>query len=139
MSENGWTTFAEQRTSEMIRRHYSLEHADRVLAMLDRSLSTKHRNFTLSVWSNGREQGYYINDSAPVNPKAAVAFAQQRGSDGIIVILGEAADFDMTTHMPQDRVWEKQKCFYSDVEAVAAITDHMLFYPMKELAKDTPP
>jgi len=125
----------------MIRRHYSLEHADRVLAMLDRSLSTKHRNFTLSVWSNGREQGYHLRSGGGIekHPEAAVVFAQQRGSDSIVVIVGEVKDFDITTHMPQENVWEKQKCFHSDVEAAAAITDHLLFYPMKELMKDTSP
>lgn len=47
-------------------KHYSLEHADVVLAyLLMNSDSEGTLDATIEAWSNGREQGYYVSAHSP--------------------------------------------------------------------------
>lgn len=90
----------------------SLKVADRVLAAFRKLVANvEGESLTVKSWSNGREQGYCISNSAGVDMKAwrMVVFAEARGSDDIIVIGGTWNDFDITTHQPNDATWEKER------------------------------
>jgi len=108
-----------------MRKHHSLLHADRILAKVRKQLG---RDFggdrvTISCWSNGREQGYFI-DTFP-NPEGkcepmALCFAECRGSDQAMVVVGRTREFDHQTHQPSNDLWEKKgarRYFDEDDEA----------------------
>ena len=105
---------------KMLTKHYSLTHADKVLKLVRKQVKC---DGLIGVWANGREQGYHIT-----SVDRAVVFAQQRNSDQIIVIYGLAVKFDISTHMPNDELWDRGRgdsiqCFDDDNVAAKAITE----------------
>lgn len=124
----------------MIERHYSLKHADNVLKFVKRLARGTKMKFGLEVWSNGRMQGYFL-DRTDGNPNEwpGVVWAQYKTSDSTIVIFGRTCQFDVTTHMPNEELWqeEHQKFFPydKDEEAAKFIVDYLTYYPLKELKR----
>jgi len=120
-----------------MRKHYSLRHADKILDKLFGILgySDDRADIIVQSWSNGREQGYYLQ---LFRTNIGICFAQQRNSDAMIVIHGNLMDFDITTNMPATReVWDRQKCFEDDDEAVAYIIDKLEI--INEIVKEDSP
>lgn len=120
-----------------MKKHYSLIHADRVLALVRKRLG---RDFggdrvIIECWSNGREQGYYIQ-TYPVDlirhaggkaEEGAIVFAQARSSDGITVTAGTSREFNYQTHQPSEDLWANaNKHFNDDREAAKYIADFIL-------------
>jgi hypothetical protein len=114
-----------------IEKHYSLQAADIVLAMLyhmaDEDVNV---DVTVSAWSNGREQGYHLaaydRDNRQAKPKALV-FAQQRNSDQVLVVYGNQTDFDVTTNMPTEDIWHNSR---KDFTAYQDAAEFILTYLM---------
>ena len=107
-----------------IGKHYSLVHADRIIAAVRRRLRpVKGKTMTQLVWANGREQGYAIRCDTT---NRMVLFAQQRNGDSLFVVPGNRADFDIQTNHPNDKVWETRKNFDADKEAIEYITTYLL-------------
>lgn len=124
-----------------MRKDKSLVRADRILALVRRILG---RGFggdrvAISCWSNGREQGYFIEafprfKNGEENREAGVCFAEDRSSDATVVICGPHREFDFQTHQPSDALWgDGWKCFVSDDEAARHIAD-FLFKTMQPVA-----
>lgn len=107
-----------------IETHYSLRHANLVLRELRRLWPTEWKG-EVSCWSNGREQGYYITMYPPNDFKISLflypscVFAQNRNGDQVVVVIGRADNFDITTNMPTDDCWESGKKYFSDNTAAA--------------------
>lgn len=127
----------------MIEKHYSLLHMDKVLKLARKFAKGVKMPFHLDVWSNGREQGYYLvrTEGAVVAMWPALVFAQQRNSEQTMVVFGTADQFDSTTHMPSEGLWEEEgrrKHFdYKDDEGAAKfIVEYLAYYPMRELARE---
>jgi hypothetical protein len=107
-------------------KHPSLVHAEKVLNLvrdgwdeLPESTRNNLRTALIQVWSNGREQGFHISlrDSA-AEAERAVVFAEQRSSDQVVVLAGDAIRFDITTNMPDEKLWEEAvHCFSDDAQA----------------------
>lgn len=115
----------------MIRKHYSIKRSELVLSML-LDMHMDHTDLpiseiNLSHWSNGREQGFYLCDY--VSGRALV-FAQQRNSDQIVIIRGDALDFDITTHQPKDALWDTRTYFDTERDAMLSIFN---FFQAEEL------
>jgi hypothetical protein len=95
-----------------MKKHYSLITADLVVAYLRRTI---HKAWTdkveLSVWSNGREQGYFVDrerlDTEGIGKSPAAVFAQQRNSDQVVVVVGDREQFDFQTHQPDEKLWSE--------------------------------
>jgi hypothetical protein len=108
-------------------KHYSLEHAEKVLKLVGKKLKTIKGNpkeiteITVECWSNGREQGFHlVGPSLFEKSVQCVNFAQQRKSDQIVVYYGNVLDFDISTHQPEtDMVWKTQYEYFND-DTVAA-------------------
>jgi hypothetical protein len=72
----------------MIRKHYSLQVADAVLAVL--AVKEDERSFMIESYQNGREQGYGICDDAISFTEKAFKYAyvaQDRRSDRIVIYV----------------------------------------------------
>lgn len=108
-----------------LRRHYSLEHADKVLKMMSKDLGKSKIQIVIDQWANGREQGYHLSASGP-DVQRECCFAQQRSSDSVIVVYGMSEDFDMTTNMPNEQAWSKAVELYPDRKAVSEIVAWMV-------------
>jgi len=114
----------------MLRKHYSLKHANKILnrlfSILGEAESETEARVIVECWSNGREQGYFLR-KFPVSElnQYCVCFAQQRNSDELVVLCGPLDCFDITTNMPNKEIWSQQKCFEDDDEAVAYIIDKL--------------
>ena len=107
-----------------IGKHYSLRHADRIIAAVRRRLRpVKGKTMVQIVWANGREQGYAIHCHTT---NRMVLFAQQRNGDSLFVVPGIRTDFVIQTNHPNDKVWETRKNFDVDKEAVEYITTYLL-------------
>ncbi len=119
-------------------KHPSLVHAEKVLKLvrkrwdgLPEATRENLRTAVIQTWSNGREQGFHISlrDSA-AEADRAVVFAEQRSSDQVVVLAGDASRFDITTNMPDEKLWDEAvHCFSDDDEAADQI--------MRFLAGDT--
>lgn len=130
--------------------HYSLVHATKVLKLVRKKLKGTPFDITVDCWSNGREQGYHLcrwatnrelREGLKDSCEIALVFAQQRNSDAMLVIHGEPKKFDITTHMPDEELWNtqgNQRIIGSDEQAAAHIADLLAYYPMKELSKCSP-
>lgn len=103
--------------------HYSLEHSNKVLKIVEKALRKTKQRITVEAWSNGREQGYYL--SGHLAGGRGCCFAQQRNSDSIVVVFGKTTEFDVTTNMPNDERWQKMVELYPDEIAAASIADWM--------------
>ena len=104
--------------------HYSIVHSNKVLNLVRRALkSWKGEEIGLTLWANGREQGYSLTC---FRTDRQVVFAQQRNGDGIIVMQGRINDFDISTNMPSESTWKAAKGFSSDAEAAEAIVHFLL-------------
>jgi len=111
----------------MIKKHYSLIHAAKVLKLIQKSRKLKKIPIRLDNWSNGREQGYSLwVDTFSLGARRRVNFAQARNSDETIVIAGKPLDFDITTNMPTDEVWERRRYFKDDRDAAEAIIFNLI-------------
>lgn len=103
--------------------HYSLAHSNVVLKIVRSALRKTSQRIVVEAWSNGREQGYYL--SGHISSSRGCCFAQQRNSDTIVVVFGKTTEFDVTTNMPSDKLWQKMVELYPDEVAAAAIVDWM--------------
>lgn len=129
--------------------HYSLVHAQKVLklvrALWNEDPPSREDVFdaTVDTWSNGREQGFHVSVTFTAKKENAsnirgrgVCFAQQRCSDLLVVIAGDAAEFDITTNMPSEELWASGRFeFYSDKAGARAIVDFLLTGDVGALAK----
>lgn len=115
-----------------MRKHYSLIHADKILALVRKRLG---RDFggdrvIIECWSNGREQGYCIQTYPDAVGKAeagTIVFAQARSSDGLTVTAGTSREFNYQTHQPSEDLWANaNKHFNDDREAAKYIADFLL-------------
>lgn len=109
-----------------MRKHYSLVHADKVLAKVKKILG---RDFggdrvEISCWANGREQGYCIKTFPTGNLEPmALVMAQQRSSDSFLVVSGRSREFD-NHNQPCERIWRNAgREFEDDEEAARHIAD----------------
>jgi hypothetical protein len=124
----------------VIAKSESLIHAEKVLSLC-RSLAKDLKfKLHLGVWSNGREQGFYLTrmEGAPETWPALV-FAQYRTSDSTVVVFGAYHQFDVTTHAPAEELWGGEsnghmKFFPSDKDDKAAkfIVEYLAYYPLQE-------
>jgi hypothetical protein len=72
----------------MIRKHYSLQVAEAMLAIL--TVEENNRDLVVESYQNGREQGYCVYDEETpigVNTYRYAYFAQARTSDQIVVYV----------------------------------------------------
>ena len=125
----------------MIEKHYSILHAEKVLKLIRPLAKGLKFNLSMALWSNGREQGFYLcrDDFDGPGEWPALVFAQYRTSDSIVVVFGKSTEFDITTHMPAEHLWggeEKghMKFFPSDKDKEAAkfIVEYLTYYPLQE-------
>ena len=118
-----------------MKKHYSLIHAEKVLSLLKKSLK-KHKikynkdEITILCFSNGREQGFCLK-IMPIGSYQwkKICFAQQRISDNIFVVHGDEGDFDTSTNMPSDELWENYEHYFefpNDEAAVAYISGFII-------------
>lgn len=120
-----------------LERHYSLEHADKVLGLVVDAVeddAPHDWSGTIGVWSNGREQGYSLTSyDGDIQTRPQVVFAQQRSSDTIVVVWGPARQFNITTNHPNEKVWEENnRTFRSDIRAAEFITRRLLRKPLEK-------
>lgn len=93
----------------------SLQVAHQVAALVDNS-------FLIKSFSNGREQGLCITNY----PRTACV-AENRNSDEIVVYYGNSSDFDITTNLPSEKVYEEAEYFGNgDFEAAAKFISDFL-------------
>ena len=61
----------------MLKKHYSLEHADKILEKLFQILgrSDEDSSIVVKCWSNGREQGYMLEQWS-LKSSVRICFAQ---------------------------------------------------------------
>jgi hypothetical protein len=90
--------------------------ADAVLAYVEMLMSEENVYYLLP-YQNGREHGYCL--TARGNDQQ-VAFAQNRGSDDIVVYYGKVLDFDSGGYVPLDRAWDSRLYFKWDAAAKVA-------------------
>ena len=114
-----------------LRKHYSLEHADKVLKLVVDMIENEapeRWGGTIDCWANCREQGYHLTgDTGNFNDNPHLVFAQVRNSDGIVVVYGTSKDFCGQTNAPTDEVWEKRReHFSSDAKAARFIINRLL-------------
>lgn len=97
----------------------NLAHADRILTQV-RKIWPKSWEGWLKVWSNGREQGYWLQATKMLEPnrgygRAACVFSEGRCCDGALVIVGHPSNFDYQTNHPNSELWggaESRQYFY---------------------------
>lgn len=90
----------------------NLAHADRILREV-RKIWPKAWEGWLKVWSNGREQGYYLQATKWLkngHGRAACVFSEGRSCDGALVIVGPANKFDYQTNHPRTELWHDENC-----------------------------
>lgn len=109
----------------ILERVQSLVHADKVRAELNKLEDIDIRAY-LEVWSNGREQGYYLlrNEGELLHDSKkwrACVFAENRSSSEIVVICGPYPGFDSRTHQPTEELFRRAKYFDEGREADAAL------------------
>lgn len=130
----------------MIAKCESLIRAEKVLGFIRPFTKGLQFDLHLGVWSNGREQGFYLcrMEGAPETWPALV-WAQYRTSDSTVVVFGAYHQFDMTTHTPHEDLWGGEayghmKFFPPGKEQDAAkfIADYMTYYPLKEIQREEP-
>jgi hypothetical protein len=73
-------------------------------------ISESTREMDIYSYTNGREQGYTLNESFGNNQRK-VAFAEYRKSDDIVVYFGQRTDFERNTNIPSEAVYESMKLF----------------------------
>jgi hypothetical protein len=106
--------------------HPSLTVARKVVSALEKILPKNiAKNLILKSWSNGREQGLCLKytkvDSISVLSSKMIVFSEARSSDQILVMAGDASDFDFQTNQPNDEIWEKYRSYFKSGEySVAA-------------------
>jgi hypothetical protein len=105
-----------------IETHYSLIVADKVIKHLDKLLENIdcNDNITKHCWSNGREQGYSLHLYMGIKNNFIFNIAQQRSSDGILIIYGNMLDFNITTNQPNDNIWVNNRKDFSYNEILQA-------------------
>lgn len=119
-----------------MRFHYSLVHANKVLALLRKELrgikSANGDRVSIEAWTNCREQGYCIKCYPDVLPGMkltdwAVCFAQARSSDGLVVVSGPLSEFDMK-NQPSAALWatDSRRYFDDDLEAAKHIAKEIM-------------
>ena len=113
-----------------MRFYYSLEHANKILALVRRELRgvRSAREVSIEAWANCREQGYCIKASPPDwDRRVAICFAQTRNSDSLVVIAGSARDFNNQTNQPSEKIWEANRKFFDgDKKAAEYIAKEIL-------------
>ncbi len=122
----------------MIEKSESLVHAEKVLRHIRPLAKGLNFDISLGVWSNGREQGFFLArmEGDPASWPALV-YAQYRTSDSTVVIFGRYQQFDISTHRPDDELWGGEskghmKFFPPDKDAEAAkfIVEYLSYYPL---------
>ena len=112
--------------------HYSIEAANKVLEAIRKIKIKSKEAIVIEAWSNGREQGYFLSyrdHSSDVVVWRGVCVAQQRNGDSIVVIFGGYDFFDISTHQPNDALWEDNRRWfrYDDAKGAAlAIVDYLV-------------
>lgn len=107
-----------------MRFHYSLEHANKVLALVQKGVrgvkSANGDHVYVEAWANCREQGYCIKAQGDLDcPSIAICFAQTRSADSLVVIAGPERGFNNQTNQPSEAVWEKNHMYFSDDKKAA--------------------
>jgi hypothetical protein len=110
--------------------HYSLEHANKVLALLRKEVkgvkSANSELVSIEAWANCREQGYCIKVYAKSYDGVAICFAQQRSSDSTVVIVGPMKDFNNHTNQPSESAYGDARFFGDDGKAAKYIAGEIL-------------
>jgi len=115
-----------------MRFHYSLEHANKVLALVQKGVrgvkSANGDHVYVEAWANCREQGYCVKVNSPNwDADVAVCFAQTRSGDSMVVIAGPVREFNNQTNQPSETIWEKNhRYFNDDAEAARYIAQEIL-------------
>lgn len=111
-----------------IEAHESIKHAKRILAEV-RKIWPKKWDGWVKHWSNGREQGYYLQASIWNLKKgercsAACVFSEARSSDSALVVCGESGDFDYGSNQPSDHVWDSpdHRRYFGDLDGLRGVT-----------------
>ena len=104
-----------------MRYHHSLIHVNKILKALFKHFGRGGSDkIQVSVWSNGREQGYYIR-----REHLALLFAENRNSDSTMIITGHREDFDFQTHQPTEETYQKNKKYFESDQDEKAV-DHII-------------
>lgn len=81
-------------------------------------------------YSNGREQGFYIiyypKTTSSFLDGTAVAFAENRNSDEIVVYVGKPRNFTIEGHIPDQETYSRKKFFIDEKEAAKYIKESLL-------------
>lgn len=101
--------------------------ARKIIAELNKILTTDQKQYSnIDSWSNCREQGFCIRywgfdkKVKKVKCDKKVCIAEHRSSDDIVVIMGNAKDFDMQTNQPTEETYGGRKYFHYDDHKKAA-------------------
>jgi hypothetical protein len=95
-----------------IEKSSNLLHADRILREV-RKVWPKEWEGWLKCWSNGREQGYWLQAQILDDERfgrAACVFSEGRNCDGALVVVGPPDEFDYQTNHPSAELWEDSEC-----------------------------
>ena len=113
-----------------ITKHYSLAHADKVLALvkhLVKDKATTTGDLIQEAWANCREQGYALTAySTNIVCCPKLVFAQSRGSEQVVVVFGFIGEFDHQTNQPNELVWKSRKEFNDDCKAAEFIVKFLV-------------
>jgi hypothetical protein len=102
-----------------ITKHHSIIHAEKILREV-RKIWPKKWDGWLKHWSNGREQGYYLqaslwNEKRSERCEAACVFSEGRSCDGALVMAGRPIqDFHISSHQPTEMVWDNHRAYFYD-------------------------
>jgi hypothetical protein len=121
----------------MIRKHYSLVHADKVLKIVKRLMHKVEIDGSIRAWSNGREQGYAIQiRTHDYFDNRTVCFAEQRNSDAVVVVYGPSIRFDISTNQPDEELWATNRHDFAEDEDAAQFIVHWLEHGETALTMD---
>ncbi len=86
----------------------------------------------LYLYVNGRERGYIIKTF-----KFAVAFAENRNSDDIVIYHGKVGDFTLNGSLQNDKIYESAVYFrYNEVDLAASVIASEVLFAVKEESKN---
>jgi hypothetical protein len=96
--------------------HTSLKRAERILGMVKLGGLSKAEREEVCVraYSNCREQGYAVTVNG-LKTKLMLAFAECRGSDSIVVYVGEPKNFETAGNIPDENVYRNCAHYFSPV------------------------
>lgn len=94
--------------------HTSLKRAERILGMVKLGGLSKAEREEVCVraYANCREQGYAVTVNG-LKTKLMLVFAECRGSDSIVVFVGEPNDFETAGNIPNENVYRNCAHYFS--------------------------